>query len=126
MIDPELGVDIVSLGLIYGMRPIPPGDSLTYAFTATYSGAWLYHCGTMPMSLHLANGMFGAVIVDPPDTALPRLRRTTRGLGLRAGPGAQPVAGPWPTGPRRGESPETRPAGRPEEEGNRAGTRGEI
>lgn len=49
------------------MRAIPPGDSLTYAFTAAYSGAWLYHCSTMPMSLHLANGMFGAVIVDPPD-----------------------------------------------------------
>jgi nitrite reductase (NO-forming) len=26
----------------------------------------MYHCSTMPMSLHIANGMFGAVIVDPP------------------------------------------------------------
>jgi nitrite reductase (NO-forming) len=49
------------------MRTIQPGESLTYRFTATRSGAWLYHCSTMPMSMHMANGMFGAVVVDPPD-----------------------------------------------------------
>jgi nitrite reductase (NO-forming) len=49
------------------MRTIAPGESLTYQFVARYSGAWLYHCSTMPMSLHIANGMFGAVIIDPPD-----------------------------------------------------------
>ncbi len=48
------------------MRTIPPGESLTFSFTATRSGIWMYHCSTMPMSLHIANGMFGAVIVDPP------------------------------------------------------------
>ena len=47
------------------MRTIQPGESLTYDFTATRSGIWLYHCSTMPMSLHIANGMFGAVIIDP-------------------------------------------------------------
>ncbi len=49
------------------MRSIAPGASLRYEFTARYSGAWLYHCSTMPMSLHIANGMYGAVIIDPPD-----------------------------------------------------------
>lgn len=49
------------------MRTIPPGESLTYRFTATRSGVWMYHCSTMPMSLHIANGMFGAVVIDPPD-----------------------------------------------------------
>ncbi|MCO7272874.1 multicopper oxidase domain-containing protein [Cellulosimicrobium cellulans] len=49
------------------MRTIAPGESLTYRFTATRAGIWMYHCSTMPMSLHIANGMFGAVIVDPPD-----------------------------------------------------------
>ncbi|AEE45473.1 multicopper oxidase domain-containing protein [Cellulomonas fimi] len=48
------------------MRTIPPGESLTFSFTATRSGIWMYHCSTMPMSLHIANGMSGAVIVDPP------------------------------------------------------------
>lgn len=47
------------------MRTIQPGESLTYNFTATRSGIWLYHCSTTPMSLHIANGMFGAVIIDP-------------------------------------------------------------
>ncbi|WP_417234317.1 multicopper oxidase domain-containing protein [Arthrobacter sp.] len=51
------------------MRTIEPGQELTYTFTATRAGAWLYHCSTMPMSLHIANGMFGAVIIDPPDLA---------------------------------------------------------
>ena len=49
------------------MRAIAPGGSLVYRFTATHSGAWLYHCSTMPMALHIANGMFGAVVIDPPD-----------------------------------------------------------
>ncbi|WP_242511123.1 multicopper oxidase domain-containing protein [Pengzhenrongella frigida] len=49
------------------MRTIEPGEELTYRFTATRSGIWMYHCATMPMSLHIANGMFGAVIIDPPD-----------------------------------------------------------
>ncbi|WP_461022518.1 multicopper oxidase domain-containing protein [Thalassiella azotivora] len=49
------------------MRTIQPGESLVYRFTATRAGAWLYHCSTAPMSLHIANGMFGAVVIDPPD-----------------------------------------------------------
>lgn len=48
------------------MRTIEPGQELTYTFTATRSGIWMYHCSTMPMSLHIANGMFGAVVIDPP------------------------------------------------------------
>lgn len=48
------------------MRTINPGESLTYNFTATRAGIWMYHCSTMPMSQHIANGMFGAVVIDPP------------------------------------------------------------
>jgi nitrite reductase (NO-forming) len=51
------------------MRTIGPGESLVYRFTATHSGIWMYHCGTMPMSAHIANGMFGTVIIDPPGLA---------------------------------------------------------
>jgi nitrite reductase (NO-forming) len=49
------------------MRTIDPGQQLTYTFRATQPGIWMYHCSTMPMSLHIANGMFGAVVIDPPD-----------------------------------------------------------
>ncbi|HSE09976.1 MAG TPA: multicopper oxidase domain-containing protein [Nocardioidaceae bacterium] len=56
------------------MRPIPPGESLTYRFTATRAGIWMYHCSAMPMSVHIANGMFGAVVIEPPD--LPSVDRS--------------------------------------------------
>ena len=49
------------------MRDIAPGEQLIYRFTADNAGIWMYHCATMPMSLHVAAGMFGAVIIDPPD-----------------------------------------------------------
>jgi nitrite reductase (NO-forming) len=26
----------------------------------------MYHCSTMPMSAHIANGLFGAVVIEPP------------------------------------------------------------
>lgn len=48
------------------MRTIPPGERLVYRFTATRAGIWMYHCSSMPMSAHIANGLFGAVVIDPP------------------------------------------------------------
>ncbi|ABK52276.1 multicopper oxidase, type 3 [Acidothermus cellulolyticus 11B] len=51
------------------MTPIPPGGRHTYTFVARYAGAWLYHCGTAPMLMHVANGMYGALIIDPPNLA---------------------------------------------------------
>jgi nitrite reductase (NO-forming) len=44
---------------------IMPGESITYSFVAKVPGAFLYHCGTPPVLLHIANGMYGAIIVDP-------------------------------------------------------------
>jgi nitrite reductase (NO-forming) len=55
------------------MRTIPPGGSLTYRFTARRAGIWMYHCATMPMSAHIANGLFGAVVIEP--RGLPRVDR---------------------------------------------------
>jgi nitrite reductase (NO-forming) len=51
------------------MRTVGPGRSLSFRFTATRSGIWMYHCGSMPMSAHIAGGLFGAVIIDPPGLA---------------------------------------------------------
>jgi nitrite reductase (NO-forming) len=51
------------------MRTIAPGESLTYGFTARKAGIWMYHCSSMPMSAHIANGMFGAVVIEPRDLA---------------------------------------------------------
>ncbi len=47
------------------MRSIAPGEELVYEFTTDYAGVWMYHCGTAPVLHHIANGMFGMVIVEP-------------------------------------------------------------
>jgi nitrite reductase (NO-forming) len=47
------------------MRTIAPGESLVYRFRATLAGIWMYHCSTMPMSAHIANGLYGAVVIEP-------------------------------------------------------------
>ncbi|MGH8214439.1 MAG: multicopper oxidase domain-containing protein, partial [Rhodanobacteraceae bacterium] len=44
---------------------IDPGQTIKYSFVANTPGAFLYHCGTPPVLLHIANGMYGAIIVDP-------------------------------------------------------------
>lgn len=51
------------------MRTIGPGQSITERFRARYAGIFLYHCGTAPVIEHLADGMFGAVVIDPPGLA---------------------------------------------------------
>ncbi|MFE6287737.1 multicopper oxidase domain-containing protein [Streptomyces sp. NPDC057877] len=48
------------------MRTIQSGESLVYRFRAERAGAWLYHCSTAPMLQHIGNGMYGAVVIDPP------------------------------------------------------------
>ncbi|HVT76756.1 MAG TPA: multicopper oxidase domain-containing protein, partial [Acidimicrobiales bacterium] len=48
------------------MRTINPGESLVYQFKADYAGIFMYHCGTAPALHHIGNGMYGAVIIDPP------------------------------------------------------------
>jgi nitrite reductase (NO-forming) len=47
------------------MVEIKPGATFTYTFKADYAGVWMYHCGTAPALLHIANGMYGMVIVEP-------------------------------------------------------------
>jgi nitrite reductase (NO-forming) len=51
------------------MRTIESGESLVYRFTAERSGIWMYHCGTAPVLHHIGNGMYGAVVIDPPNLA---------------------------------------------------------
>jgi nitrite reductase (NO-forming) len=47
------------------MRSIAPGEDLIYEFTTDYAGVYMYHCGTDPTLHHIANGMFGMIIVEP-------------------------------------------------------------
>ncbi|MFD7406805.1 cupredoxin domain-containing protein [Streptomyces sp. NPDC059866] len=48
------------------MRTLQPGERLVHRFRAEKAGAWLYHCSTAPMLQHIGNGMYGAVVIDPP------------------------------------------------------------
>jgi nitrite reductase (NO-forming) len=56
------------------MRSIAPGEELLYEWTAEYAGVWMYHCGTAPALHHIANGMYGMVIVEPAE-GLPKVDR---------------------------------------------------
>ncbi len=46
-------------------KNLKPGEEFTWSFVATTPGAYLYHCGTPPVLLHIGAGMYGAMIVDP-------------------------------------------------------------
>ena len=46
-------------------RMINPGDSLSFEFTAQDPGAYMVHCGTPPITMHVMQGMYFAIIVDP-------------------------------------------------------------
>jgi nitrite reductase (NO-forming) len=56
------------------MTSIKPGEEKLYEWTADYAGVWMYHCGTAPALHHIANGMYGMVIVEPKE-GLPRVDR---------------------------------------------------
>jgi len=47
------------------MTSINPGEEKVYEWRADYAGVWMYHCGTSPALHHIANGMYGMVIVEP-------------------------------------------------------------
>jgi nitrite reductase (NO-forming) len=51
------------------MRTINPGERLVYQFEAMHAGVYMYHCGTAPTLHHIGNGMYGAIVIDPPGLA---------------------------------------------------------
>lgn len=46
-------------------KDIEPGETIRFSFKATVPGVFIYHCGTDPVLQHIANGMYGAIVVDP-------------------------------------------------------------
>ena len=85
-------------------KTIPKGGSVHFRFRAETPGAFMYHCGTPPVLAHIANGMYGAIIVDP-EAACRRADRATcssrRVVPRRRRQGA---AGRRSTSRRRGRS----------------------
>jgi len=48
-------------------RMINPGDTISFEFVANDPGAYMVHCGTPPVTMHIMQGMYFAIIVDPSD-----------------------------------------------------------
>jgi nitrite reductase (NO-forming) len=48
-----------------------PGQSTTFTFAALNPGLYVYHCATMPIGAHVANGMYGLILVEPRKGMLP-------------------------------------------------------
>jgi nitrite reductase (NO-forming) len=46
-------------------RTIQPGETIQFYWTANYPGVFMYHCATPSVLMHISNGMFGMVIVEP-------------------------------------------------------------
>ena len=44
---------------------VPPGQSKTFSFQAGTPGLFLYHCGSPMIAQHIANGMYGMILVEP-------------------------------------------------------------
>ncbi|MEQ9104812.1 MAG: copper-containing nitrite reductase [Rhodothermales bacterium] len=42
-----------------------PGTGTTFSFTALNPGLYIYHCATAPVGMHIANGMYGLILVEP-------------------------------------------------------------
>lgn len=44
-----------------------PGHASQFTFKALNPGLYVYHCATAPVGMHVANGMYGLILVEPPE-----------------------------------------------------------
>jgi len=49
-----------------------PGHESQFSFKALNEGIYVYHCATAPVGMHVANGMYGLILVEPPQ-GLPKV-----------------------------------------------------
>ncbi|MBI2751534.1 MAG: nitrite reductase, copper-containing [Burkholderiales bacterium] len=49
-----------------------PGHESQFTFKALNEGIYVYHCATAPVGMHIANGMYGLILVEPPQ-GLPKV-----------------------------------------------------
>lgn len=53
---------------------VAPGHTSTFHFKALNPGLYVYHCATAPVPMHIANGMYGLILVEPKE-GLPKVDR---------------------------------------------------
>ncbi|TFH47412.1 MAG: nitrite reductase, copper-containing [Lysobacterales bacterium] len=51
-----------------------PGHTSVFSFQTINPGLYVYHCATAPVGMHIANGMYGLILVEPKE-GLPRVDR---------------------------------------------------
>ncbi len=51
-----------------------PGHQTQFSFQALNPGVYVYHCATAPVGMHIANGMYGLIAVEP-EEGWPRVDR---------------------------------------------------
>ena len=44
---------------------VAPGQQRTFSFKCLNPGLYVYHCAQAPVPLHIANGMYGLILVEP-------------------------------------------------------------
>ncbi len=44
---------------------VAPGQEKTFSFKALNPGLFVYHCATAPVGMHIANGMYGLILIEP-------------------------------------------------------------
>lgn len=44
---------------------VAPGHQATFSFKTLNPGLYVYHCATAPVGMHIANGMYGLILVEP-------------------------------------------------------------
>jgi nitrite reductase (NO-forming) len=44
---------------------IAPGNKAQFTFKALNPGLYVYHCATAPVAMHVANGMYGMILIEP-------------------------------------------------------------
>ncbi|MEZ4787934.1 MAG: copper-containing nitrite reductase [Flavobacterium haoranii] len=44
---------------------VAPGQEKTFNFKCINPGLYVYHCATAPVGMHIANGMYGLILVEP-------------------------------------------------------------
>lgn len=54
------------------LTQVVPGQTKTFTFQATTPGLYVYHCGTPMIAEHMANGMYGLILVEP-EAGLPHV-----------------------------------------------------
>lgn len=47
------------------LTAVGPGQSSTFTFRALNPGLFVYHCAMAPVPMHIANGMYGMILVEP-------------------------------------------------------------